>query len=155
MKQSKKNNMKQFNRFKEGKRQKPSYREFSEMSLSEPFYVSEARPEGHLMKFYFQLRSDGAVVCRHKIDQFYVDNRYVFKFNSKYLGYFGKRFRLSKERTKDGLRIMIQELHPMNRSEQYPSDPRVFLNELDVKMIRMARDSLKKRQSASAGAKDK
>lgn len=138
--------IKKYPRFVEGRRVKLEWQAYRDMWISEPFYTVEVYIDGASRKFYFQLRGDGALNCSVRPIKKSLNNKFVFKFNSKYLGRYGKQYRLSKERTQDGVRIMIENT---NNRQYYRTGIKekkiIFLNELDVRMIRNGRDSLKRR----------
>jgi hypothetical protein len=124
-------------------RAKFQYREYIAMKLSEPFYKVDVDYKN--IKVHFQLRSDGAVIASAKKINITQDNTRVYKFKDDHLYIFGSNIELIRRKTKDGLKIMMRK--KVGRSKQFKdeSEEIVFLNELDVKLIRAGRDSLKRR----------
>jgi len=125
-------------------RKKPGYREFRGMTISEVFYKVKISRKGQDLTAHFQMRSDGAVLVNSKPITQCTDNTKVYKFKDNHLYILGSGYGLERKKTKDGLQVWIVARNfGRNISDK---DRVIFLNELDVKMIRMGRDSFIRRK---------
>jgi len=125
-------------------RKKLTRGEFRQLTISEPFYTKDFIRGASLIKLYFMLRSDGAIIISTRKEKETYDNSKVYKFKNKRIGLFYNNRTFKKVKTDNGFKIMSKG-NANHYSSEADEEYEEFLSEFDVKMIRMGRDSLKRR----------
>ncbi len=135
-------------------RKKLTRNEFRQLTISEPFYTKDFIKGSNLIKLYFMLRGDGAIIISSRKEKETYDNSKVYKFKNKRIGLFSNNRMFKKVKTDNGFKIMSKVISSYYRSPDADEEYEEFLSEFDVKMIRMGRDSLKRRLPKMKRIKD-